>query len=69
MRRMTRTGLGCAVAAIAATALASEKTPSPWFRSLNGHWRFHWAPSSDTRPAGFFQPGYDAGSRDRIPDT
>jgi len=33
---------------------------SPWFRSLNGVWKFNYANSPAARPAGFEQPWFDA---------
>ncbi len=35
---------------------------SPWFRSLNGVWKFDYAASPAARPAGFEQPWFDAAS-------
>jgi beta-galactosidase len=32
---------------------------SPWFRSMNGAWRFAWSPSPATRPRGFEDAGFD----------
>lgn len=32
---------------------------SPYYRSLNGTWRFHWAENPDKRPDGFHRPDYD----------
>jgi beta-galactosidase len=43
----------------AASALARPRDASPWHRSLNGDWRFHWVPSPGQRPIGFEQPGFD----------
>lgn len=43
----------------AASALAKPRHTSPWQRSLNGDWRFHWVPTPDQRPVGFEQPGFD----------
>ena len=50
----------------AATALARIPAQSPWYRSLNGEWAFHWVPHPDQRPEDFHQPNYDAGAWDRI---
>ena len=44
----------------ARAALVNDRTSSPWKQSLNGPWKFNWAPKPADRPAGFFQPGYDA---------
>jgi beta-galactosidase len=43
----------------AASALARSRDASPWYRSLNGDWRFHWVPSPGQRPVGFEQPDFD----------
>jgi len=43
----------------AASALAKPRDASPWHRSLNGSWRFHWVSTPDQRPPGFEQPGFD----------
>ncbi len=34
--------------------------------SLNGRWKFHWAPRPEERPADFFRPDFDAGGWDEI---
>lgn len=33
---------------------------SPWYFTLDGLWRFHWASQPAHRPTAFHQPGYDA---------
>ncbi|HEX2851718.1 MAG TPA: glycoside hydrolase family 2 TIM barrel-domain containing protein [Opitutaceae bacterium] len=43
----------------AAQALKGERTDSPWFRSLNGDWRFHWVPRPEVRPVDFFRTDFD----------
>jgi beta-galactosidase len=43
----------------AAGALGKPRSASPWHRSLNGEWRFHWVSTPDQRPVGFEQPGFD----------
>ncbi|MEV0598245.1 glycoside hydrolase family 2 TIM barrel-domain containing protein [Streptomyces sp. NPDC050315] len=50
-----------------AAALAGEVARSPYHRSLNGTWRFHWSKNPDERPTGFHAPGFDDSSWDRIP--
>ncbi|MGY0024123.1 glycoside hydrolase family 2 TIM barrel-domain containing protein [Streptomyces sp. YJ-C3] len=40
-------------------ALRSDISHSPYHRSLNGSWRFHWAKNPDARPVGFQEPDYD----------
>ncbi len=32
---------------------------SPYFRSLNGPWKFNWAPKPEDRPTNFFQTDFD----------
>jgi beta-galactosidase len=44
------------------SALTLEEENSPLVLSLNGAWRFHWAPRPEERPEGFFQPAYDVSS-------
>ena len=39
---------------------------SQYWQSLNGTWKFHWAPTPDERPADFFKPGYDASAWDDL---
>ena len=35
---------------------------SPWYRSLNGLWKFHWTKNPDLRPQRFYEPTfYDGG--------
>ncbi|MGQ3055483.1 MAG: glycoside hydrolase family 2 TIM barrel-domain containing protein, partial [Roseateles sp.] len=43
----------------AAAALSRPREASPWHRSLNGDWRFHWVAAPEQRPVGFEQPGFD----------
>lgn len=45
----------------AGSALAGSRDESPYFRSLNGKWRFAWSKNPDKRPAGFYKEGYDNG--------
>lgn len=40
---------------------------SSLWMSLDGDWKFHWAPNPDERPAGFFSKDYDDSSWDMIP--
>ena len=39
---------------------------SDYWMSLNGTWKFHWAPNPDERPAGFYAPDYDTAAWDDI---
>jgi len=44
------------------SAEAALKTPfkqSPYLKSLNGTWRFHWAQRPEEAPADFFRPDFD----------
>lgn len=48
------------------SALRNLTKQSPFFQSLNGLWKFHWAKKPSERPMGFFEPGFDAGHWDEI---
>ena len=48
-------------------ALARPRDASPWHRSLNGEWRFHWVSTPDQRPVGFENPGFDDSAWKTIP--
>lgn len=48
-------------------ALAARRHESSFCRTLNGVWRFHWAPSPAERPLQFYQPDYDVSRWDEIP--
>lgn len=41
---------------------ASNHQASPYYRSLNGTWKFHWVKNPDNRPAGFYKPSYYVGN-------
>ncbi len=43
-------------------ARASDRTKSPWFRSLNGVWKFQYSASPAARPAAFELPSFDDAS-------
>ncbi|UQA91590.1 glycoside hydrolase family 2 TIM barrel-domain containing protein [Streptomyces halobius] len=49
------------------SALTGSVTDSPYYRSLNGSWRFHWSKNPDERPTDFHRDGYDDSGWDRIP--
>ena len=51
----------------AALAVKGEPSSSPWFRSMNGDWRFNCADSPATRPAGFFRQDFDDSAWRTIP--
>ena len=40
-------------------ALSGSRYESPWVKSLNGNWDFHWSPDPDSRPVKFFQPDFE----------
>ena len=54
------------------TALAGDRVDrfdeatSPFFKLLNGDWRFHWSPNPAAAPEGFHAEDFDAGSWDTI---
>src|SRR5512139_116129 len=39
-------------------AATGDRTRSPWFKSLNGDWKFNWAPGPAGRPADFFREDF-----------
>ena len=51
----------------AATAIQGNPAESPWFQSLNGTWKFNWAPEPDGRPTDFYKPDFDVSQWDDIP--
>lgn len=40
---------------------------SKYWQSLNGEWRFNWAPDPDSRPKNFYETDFDASAWDNIP--
>ncbi len=50
-----------------AQALAAKRADSPFARSLNGDWRFHWVPRPDERPVDFYKPEFDVSGWKTIP--
>ena len=48
-------------------ALATDRDRSPYYRSLNGMWKFHWVPKPSERPKDFYRVSFDVGSWDEIP--
>ncbi len=50
----------------AQSALSGERGASPFFRLLNGDWQFHYLPSPDAVPAGFFSEAFDAAEWDTL---
>ncbi|UCH36618.1 MAG: DUF4981 domain-containing protein [Armatimonadota bacterium] len=49
------------------TALIGERGLSPYFRLLDGHWRFRYAASPTAAPRGFHEVEYDDGEWDTLP--
>src|ERR1039457_5719652 len=49
-----------------ASSLAADCGASPWFRLLNGTWKFHYASTPDLAPQDFFKDSFDVGSWDNI---
>ena len=43
------------------------RSASPWVRSLNGSWRFHWVSNRADRPKDFWRTGFDDSTWDEIP--
>ena len=40
-------------------AMANDRSRSPWFKSLNGNWKFHYTGQPENRPADYFKTDYD----------
>lgn len=47
-------------------ALAKNRFLSPYYKSLNGIWKFHWVRSPKERPVEFYKPDYDVSSWNNI---
>lgn len=41
--------------------LARDHESSPWYRSLNGLWKFNWVRNPDNRPENFYEPDFYTG--------
>ncbi|MFZ5517653.1 MAG: glycoside hydrolase family 2 TIM barrel-domain containing protein [Candidatus Zhuqueibacterota bacterium] len=48
-------------------ALQDVEEKSPWFRSLNGDWKFHWVKQPSERPDDFFKTDFDDSKWKTIP--
>ncbi len=48
-------------------AIRNDFSKSPWYRSLNGRWKFHYTDDPSGRPVNFFEPGFDDGGWKEIP--
>jgi beta-galactosidase len=47
--------------------LEQQRASSPWYLSLNGPWKFHWAPTVADRVGGFERPDFDDRNWSTIP--
>jgi beta-galactosidase len=45
----------------------NDAPTSPWLRTLNGDWKFHWSPRPEQRPESFHATGFDASAWKTIP--
>ncbi len=50
-----------------ADALSMNYASSPWYRSLNGPWKFHWVQKPADRPQDFYRTDYDVSGWADIP--
>jgi len=50
-----------------ASALKGNREASPYYQSLNGNWKFKWAPVPAKTPKGFEEPEYPDENWDEIP--
>ena len=48
-------------------ALAGISEDSPWYKSLDGKWKFNWVRKPSDRPVDFYKPDYDVSSWKDIP--
>ncbi|HPS72817.1 MAG TPA: glycoside hydrolase family 2 TIM barrel-domain containing protein [Bacteroidales bacterium] len=49
------------------TALKNDPSQSPFYKSLNGTWKFFWSENPDRRPTDCFREGYDLSGWKDIP--
>jgi beta-galactosidase len=49
------------------TARTLDRTRSPFYRLLNGRWKFHFSPNPEARPKTFFETSFDDAAWDTIP--
>lgn len=47
--------------------VAARRVATPFHRSLNGTWKFHWVNHPDKRPVDFYKPSFDVSSWADIP--
>ncbi len=50
-----------------ASAIKGERDNSPWFKSLNGGWKFHWSKNPAERIERFYEPDFDDSAWKKIP--
>ncbi len=48
-------------------ALENNRVASPYFKMLNGWWKFNWVERPDDRPEDFYLPGFDDSKWKQIP--
>ncbi len=48
-------------------ALETNIENSPWFKSLNGQWKFNWSKNPANRPVGFYKTDFDVSNWYEIP--
>jgi beta-galactosidase len=48
-------------------ALEGTRAASPYHQSLNGKWKFNWAPKPSKRPMEFYKPSFDVSGWKEIP--
>ncbi len=48
-------------------AVQVDRAKSPYFRSLDGPWKFHWVPKPDERPVDFWKTGFNDSQWKTIP--
>jgi len=51
----------------AALAIKATREVSPFHKSLNGLWKFHWVKQPSERPVDFYKPDYEVDDWDEIP--
>jgi beta-galactosidase len=49
------------------TALSLDRAKSPFYRLLDGDWKFHFSPNPEARPLAFFEASFDDSAWDEIP--
>ena len=50
-----------------ASALTMDRNKSPWFKLLNGNWKFNWAKNPTSRPVNFYNQDFDDSKWKTIP--